>query len=207
MSQGLPALVIFDMNDVLCRYDTSARVNFLAQVSGRSARHIKTVIWDSGFEDESDEGRYADAKTYLAEFCRRLGANLTAEQWIEACRAAIAPNPPVLELAVRMKEVVRLVLFSNNGPLMKQALPQIFPEAHRIFGAEFYCSFEFKARKPHPLAYVRLSARLGFRPDECLYIDDRLENVEGAQKAGLSGHHFTSAAVLAATARALGLLA
>jgi putative hydrolase of the HAD superfamily len=206
MSQTTPALVIFDMNDVLCRYDLDERLKALSRISGRSARDIKAAIWDSGFEDESDAGRYADAQAYLEEFSRRLGAKLTSAQWIEACRAAIIPDPGAIDLARRMKSRTRLALFSNNGPLMKQSLAEVFPEAQRIFGHAFYCSCEFKARKPDPAAYARLVEALGFTPQACFYIDDKLSNVKGAERAGLRGHHFTSPAGLVGAARNLNLL-
>jgi putative hydrolase of the HAD superfamily len=183
MSQATPALVIFDMNDVLCRYDLNERLKVLSRHSGRTARNIKSAIWDSGFEDESDCGRFADPHAYLEEFCRRLGRKITAAQWIEACRASIIPDQKVLDLARHMQKRSRGVLFSNNGPLMKTSLAEVFPEAYEIFVDEFYCSCEFSACKPDPAAYSRLVERLRFAPEQCYYIDDKPSNVEGALKA------------------------
>ena len=205
MSQATPGLVIFDMNDVVCRYDLNERLKVLSRHSGRTARDIKSAIWDSGFEDESDSGSFADPQAYLQEFCQRLGRKITSAQWIEAYRAAIIPDQKVLDLARDMQGQARAVLFSNNGPLMKTSLTEVFPEAHDIFVDEFYCSYEFSAAKPDPVAYLRLAERLGFIPEQCYYIDDKLSYVEGALKAGMRGHHFASYEALACEAHALGL--
>lgn len=205
MSRATPALVIFDMNDVVCRYDLNERLKVLSRHSGQTACDIKSAIWESGFEDESDSGRFADPQAYLEEFCRRLGRKITSAQWIEACRAAIIPDQQVLDLAKDMQGQARAVLFSNNGPLMKTSLAEVFPEAYEIFVDEFYCSYEFSAAKPDPVAYSRLIERLGFMPEQCYYIDDKLSNVEGALKAGVRGLHFASYEALACEARALGL--
>jgi putative hydrolase of the HAD superfamily len=207
MSQSTPALVIFDMNDVVCRYDLGRRISVLSRYSGVEEGKIRARIWDSGFEDQSDCGRFPDAQGYLQEFCRRIEARITVAEWIEACRLSIAPDEEVLALAKDIGRGIRMALFSNNGPLMKASLAEIFPQAHEIFGNEFYCSYEFGAAKPNPESYKRLTARIGFRAGQCYYIDDRISNIEGAVKAGLRSHHFTSAAILAADARALGLIA
>jgi FMN phosphatase YigB (HAD superfamily) len=56
MKPAVPDLVIFDMDDVLCRYDLGKRLRVLSRFSGRSPRDIRAAIWDSGFEDDSDAG-------------------------------------------------------------------------------------------------------------------------------------------------------
>jgi FMN phosphatase YigB (HAD superfamily) len=46
--------------------------------------------------------------------------------------------------------------------------------------------------KPDPRIYLRTCKRLGRIPGECLFVDDRLSNVEGAEAAGLSAIGFKS---------------
>jgi len=206
MKPAAPDLVIFDMDDVLCRYDLGKRLRVLSRFSGRSPRDIRAAIWDSGFEDDSDAGCIGDAEAYLEEFCRRLGKRVTRDQWIEARRAAMVPDEEVIGIARQIKARARLCPFSNNGPLMKQSFEAIFPAAHGLFGEDFYCSCELKARKPDPAAYLRLLERLKVDAVRCLFIDDKRSNVEGAVMAGLHGHHFTSRQGLEREARSLGLV-
>ena len=52
-----PGLVIFDMDDVLCRYELGRRLRALGAIANKNPRDIRAAIWDSGFEDESDAGR------------------------------------------------------------------------------------------------------------------------------------------------------
>ncbi len=44
-----PALVIFDMDDVLCHYDLGRRLRALAAMADTTARDVRAAIWDSGF--------------------------------------------------------------------------------------------------------------------------------------------------------------
>ena len=150
-----PSLVIFDMDDVLCSYDLARRLRALSRVSGKTPRDIRSAIWDSGFESDSDSGGYPESSGYLAEFGRRLGYPLSREEWIAARRESMTPTPEVLDLAKQMASRARLVIFSNNGPLMKEHLGEIFPEAAQIF-RECYCSCEPACKKPDPNSYLRL---------------------------------------------------
>ena len=189
-------IAIFDLDDVLCRYDLGRRLRVLSQISGKTPRDIRAALWDSGFEDAADSGRYQTAEEYLAEFGRRLGHPISREQWIEARRSAIAPWPGALALLREVAARRRIALFTNNGPLMKDSLSEIFPEAAEIFGAACYFSYEFRTKKPDPESYRRLVAHLGIDPAAAWFTDDKKSNVDGARIAGLQTHHFVSEAQL-----------
>lgn len=200
-------IAIFDLDDVLCRYDLGARLRALSRISGKTPRDIRAALWDSGFEDAADAGRYQTAPEYLSEFASRLGHELTRAEWIEARRAAIVPWPDMLTLAREIAAHKRVALFTNNGPLMKDSLPEIFPEAAGIFGTDCYFSFEFLTKKPDPESYRRLMQRLGIAAGDAWFTDDKKSNVDGARIAGLKTHHFVSRAALRKEALHLHLIA
>jgi HAD superfamily hydrolase (TIGR01509 family) len=189
-------IAIFDLDDVLCSYDLGRRLRVLSQISGKMPRDIRAALWDSGFEDAADSGRYQTVEDYLAEFGRRLGHPISGAQWIEARRFAITPWPSMLALIRQVAAHKRVALFTNNGPLMKDALGEVFPEAAEIFGDACYFSFEFHTKKPDPESYRRLIARLGVEPHAAWFTDDKKSNVDGAAIAGLQTHHFVSEAQL-----------
>jgi HAD superfamily hydrolase (TIGR01509 family) len=189
-------IAIFDLDDVLCRYDLGRRLRVLSQISGKMPRDIRAALWDSGFEDAADAGHYATAEEYLAEFGRRLGHSISRAQWIEARRASITPWPQILALVGEIGRKKRIALFSNNGPLMEESLAEIFPEAVKTFGEDCYFSCEFRSKKPSPESYRRLLARLGIKPSLAWFTDDKKSNVDGARIAGLQAYHFVSEAQL-----------
>lgn len=198
-----PTLVIFDMDDVLCHYDLGKRLRFLANIADTTARDVRAALWDSGFEGDSDAGEYPDPEIYLAEFAKRLGFDLTREQWLEARREAMTPNEEVLDIARAIKPDVTLAIYTNNGPLVKQHLDVLLPDATAIFDLHF-CSYEFGTKKPDPESFTRLVNSLNRKPEDCWFIDDKKSNVQGARLAGLQAHHFRHANILADEARALG---
>ncbi len=198
-----PTLVIFDMDDVLCHYQLGKRLRYLANIADTTARDVRAALWDSGFEGDSDAGAYPDAEIYLTEFRKHLGFDLTREQWLEARREAMTANEDVLEIARAIKPDATLAIYTNNGPLVKQHLDVLLPEANAIFDQHF-CSYEFGTKKPDPESFTRLVNSLDRAPHECWFIDDKKSNVQGARLAGLQAHHFRHADLLADDARALG---
>lgn len=200
---ALPRLVIFDMDDVLCHYDLGQRLRYIAALAGTTARDVRAAIWDSGFEELADAGGYPDPDIYIAEFGQRLGFPIRSEQWIEARRIAMTPSLDVLELAQKISAQATIAIYTNNGPLVKNHLETLFPEAAKIFALKF-CSFEFGTKKPDPESFTRLTNVLGEKPEQCWFIDDKKSNVQGARMAGLKAHHFTHFEILADEAKALG---
>jgi putative hydrolase of the HAD superfamily len=186
-----PETVIFDMDDVLCRYDLGKRLRALSRITGRMPRDIRAAIWDSGFEDDADSGGYADPSEYLAAFGQRIGYPLTREEWVRARRVAMTPWPGMLALARTIGTQARIAIYTNNGPLTKASMQDLFPELGGIFGEHYY-SFEFGTKKPDPESFRRLTVKMQTDPSRCWFIDDKRSNVSGARIAGLRGHHFRS---------------
>ena len=160
----LPALVIFDMDEVLCGYDLGRRLRYLAKVADVTARDVRAAILDSGFEDLAEQGGYAEIENYLGEFSARLGHPITLNQWIEARRSAMEPKLDVLAIAAKLGKQAKLAIYTNNGPVVKKHLAQLFPEAAAIFPHRF-CSYEFGTKKPDPKSYVKMLEAIGEKPE------------------------------------------
>lgn len=199
------ATVLFDMNDVLVRYDKGARIAHLARTAGLTPETVEAAIWGSGFEDEGDSGA-SDADAYLRGFAERLGFPLTEAEWTAALKAAVTPIPETLALATAARARARVALLTNNNLLVKRTADAVFPELVPIFGRNFFVSAEFGARKPAPAAYLGCLERLGAAPETALFVDDAPQNVAGAERAGLRAHLYRSPAELEKALDAAGLL-
>jgi glucose-1-phosphatase len=198
-----PSLVIFDMDEVLCHYEVGKRWRYLADLAGITARDVRAALWDSGFEEEADAGGYTNAKDYLSEFATRLGYPINRYQWLEARRIAMTPNTDVLDIASAIKKHASLAIYTNNGPMVKDNIHILIPETAPLFDLQF-CSYEFGTKKPDPNSFTQLLKHLNRKPEDCWFIDDKRSNVEGARIAGLLGHHYRHADLLADEARQLG---
>ncbi len=199
------ALILFDLNGVLYRYDRDARIASLSAIANCPPDCIKAAIWESGFEDTGDTGAL-DATAYLQGFGQRIGYALTEAEWVAAQKAAITPIAATLGLLPRLRPGVRCALLTNNNVLVQRHFATFYPEAAALAGNRACVSAEFGARKPDPEVYRLCLARLGCEPAASLFIDDSAANVTGAEQAGMAGLLYTGTKPLAAALRARGLL-
>lgn len=191
-----PRLVLFDLDDVLVRYDRRARLAELARRSGTRPAAVQTALFDSGLEHEADLGRW-QPHAYAEELSRRLGADLTLEDCIAARALATRVDPAMLTLATQVATRAQVAIFTNNGPVLTMHLERIYPELFPLFARRVVGAGDVGLAKPTPQAYLRCLARLGATPADTLFIDDRDQNVSGARAAGLEAVGFSSATALA----------
>lgn len=56
--------VLFDLGDVLFRFNPDRRLQLMSSVSGISETILHARLWASGFSDECDAGRYTAQGMY-----------------------------------------------------------------------------------------------------------------------------------------------
>jgi HAD superfamily hydrolase (TIGR01509 family) len=200
-----PALVLFDLDGVLTRYDRAARLATLAARTGTSVRQVEVALFDSGLEDESDLGRWRP-REYAEELSRRLGANVTLDDCIAARAASMTADATMLALAERAARRVSLGILTNNGLFLRAHLPAMCPALFPLFSGKVFCSAQYGVAKPDPGIFRRCLAALGAVPERTLFIDDKHENVVSARATGLLAHHYRDPATLRTDLHALGLL-
>ena len=184
--------VIFDMDQVLYDYDHQVRLRLLEDLTGRPAAEIDQAVWGGPHENEAEAGNPDTAEGYLAQYARLLGYPIDFNTWADIRRQMMRVRPEVLDLVRRLRQSADVAMLTNNGMMLKAALPVCAPEMVEIFGDKAHVSAEFKFRKPDPLVYRLICEKYGHRPDQSAFVDDKAENVTGAEEAGLSGHVYTS---------------
>ncbi|WP_269583594.1 HAD family hydrolase [Roseibium sp. Sym1] len=198
--------VIFDMDQVLYDYEHPVRLKLLEELTGRPSEQIDAAVWGGPHESAAEAGHPDTAEGYLAQFADLLGYPIDFDTWCDIRRQMMRARPEVLELVRRLKASADVALLTNNGMMLKAALPVCAPEMIEIFGSKAHVSAEFKVRKPDPLIYRRICSRYGHRPNESAFVDDKAENVRGAEEAGLTGHVYTSAGAFEAFLKQYGLI-
>lgn len=182
--------VIFDMDQVLYDYEHAVRLRLLEELTGRPAAEIDAAVWGGPHEEAAEAGDPATADAYLAQYGDLLGYPIDFDTWCDIRRKMMRARPEVLDLVRNLKATADVALLTNNGMMLKAALPVCAPETIEIFGDKAHVSAEFKLRKPDPELYRVVCDTYGYAPEESAFVDDKLENVVGAEKAGLTGHVF-----------------
>ena len=79
------------------------------------------------------------------------------------------------------RQKIKVCLLSNALPNLKDTA------AHLTFPNQIFTSFELGLLKPDPKIYQTVLEKLKAKPSEVIFIDDKLTNVDAAQKLGLHG--------------------
>ena len=200
-----PTAVIFDVGNVLYGWDPES---FLARQIADDAARLKFIddvdLW--GWHDTLDGGRpFEEAAAELSETFPDYAHLISA--WGERFGETISDPVPgvhaiVETLDARGVPLFAITKFSADFWAPFRAREDAFFRRFR----DIVVSGEEKLLKPDPALYYRALDRFGLKPDEALFIDDRIINVEGARAVGMRAHLFTAADDLRARLETDGLL-
>ncbi len=90
---------------------------------------------------------------------------------------------------MQLKPRIRIGLLSNAYPETRASLARRFPHFYDMFDATVF-SAEEKMAKPDPQIYRLMLERLGVEAETAVFVDDFIENVEGARAVGMHAIHF-----------------
>lgn len=196
--------IVFDMGMVLMDYHPMAACRAAAP-DEESARLVFNALFahpewlklDDNTIEQDELGRRAMARL-PEDGLRALVPKLLGE----LPENVLSPIPEMTELADELiRGGLRVYLLSNAG-LVFSRRREIVPNLDRFHGVLF--SADEGLVKPDPAIYRLLTARYGLRPEECLFVDDKEENVQAARALGWAGFQFLGdVAALRATLTAM----
>lgn len=125
-----------------------------------------------------------------------LPGHVTPNQVVHAWNAMLLDIPVErIEFLLELKKTHSIFLLSNTNSIHidvalrewdQTSTSSIYNTFHKV-----YFSHEMGMRKPDVEIFERVCTEQGLIPSETLFIDDSIQHVEGARKAGLHAHHLT----------------
>lgn len=179
--------VVFDMGNVLLRFDTRGAAAAFAAAPG-DAELLHQGVFQSPWWIRMDRG--GDEETSLGGMLRELPQRLWPDvrELMERWDDFLIPIDGVIALAEELGEKgYRLYLLSNTSVRFRRFFGKL-PVLRDFSG--LVLSFEEGLLKPEPEFYRRLFDRYALRPEECFFIDDSPPNIEAAWNLGMEGFRF-----------------
>jgi putative hydrolase of the HAD superfamily len=189
-----PKAVIFDYGNVLCAPQTEADLEALAAVLKVAQAEFLPAYWRRRIEyDEAALTSQSYWQAVAAVAQRSIGdaeierlVRIDSESWGR-------PDPVMVEWARKLREAgIRTAVLSNMPAAIRDFLTHSAGWMPRFDCLTFSC--DLGVCKPDPAIYQQCLTKLGVGASEALFLDDRLENVEGAQRVGMHSFVFTNPA-------------
>jgi putative hydrolase of the HAD superfamily len=189
--------VIFDFGYVLSLPPRVSDYQELAALAGVDGKSFETVYW--GQRADYDRGAI-DGPAYWRRIAKATGKEITPTQIQSLIAADIAiwmrANPVMMEWVLALKHHALKIAVLSNMPIeisryMRQHAPWFGDFDYVCFSAEVHLA------KPEAAIFHACLKVVHSRPEECLFIDDRPENVEAARALGMQAEKFVSVQELA----------
>lgn len=151
---------------------------------------LQEVVFDRLYWDKLDAGTITDEET-LHLVCKRLPERLhgVAREIYYNWIYNIPEITGMVELVREMKEQygVKVYLLSNISKYFAEHVSEI--KCLNSFDGlvlSSACGFT----KPHREIYELICLKFALIPEECIFIDDRADNIKGAESYGIKGYVF-----------------
>lgn len=190
-------VVIFDYGEVISLTPTEADRQALITIAGVDPGTFWPPYWRH--RDELDQGTLS-----IHDYWRRVeadsGANWSESTlhllWVTDFRGWLSVDTGTIDVLVDLRDGgTRLALLSNAGAdfgsyFRRGLIGSLFDQV--------FVSGELLLVKPDAAIFQHALDELGVDAAHAVFIDNKSENVEGAQSIGITGHVFTGAADLRA---------
>lgn len=190
-------VVVFDYGEVISVTPSETDRTALVELAGGDHDVFWPAYWRHRLD--LDQGTLG-IQQYWRGIERELGEQWDDARihrlWLADFRSWLTIDPGTLDVLLALKEGgTRLALLSNAG----RDFGSYF--RHGTLGdlfEEVFVSGELGTVKPDAAIFRHVLDTLGVAPERMVFIDNKEENVRGAEAVGIAGHVFTTAVDLRA---------
>ena len=187
MTARVEALLV-DLGGVIMALDWDRAFSQWANASGQRLEELRSR-WTVDEAYKRHERGEIDESAYYMSLRRSLGIDVSDAEFAAGWGAIfVGEIAETVDLLQGIKGRVPMYAFSNTNIEHQRVWSQRFETALTLFDKVFV-SCELGVRKPEREAFARISREIGVPLERILFLDDTLENVEGARAAGLQAAH------------------
>lgn len=178
--------IIFDLGKVLVDYDFQPLYNELGYIPAAD------FIMDSTDKVlEFEAGRISSVEFYSSmKNIYKFDHNI--DEFREVWCSVFTGLTELVDFAEKLSAKYNVYVLSNTDEWHFNSIWQQYPELH-FFKDKLMLSYQLEAVKPHEEIFNKALVLFDLKPEDCLFIDDRQENITGANLVGMKGILFNNA--------------
>ena len=184
--------VVFDYGMVLTGEPDSLAHEKLLNITGLPLARFESLYWAD--RPAYDEGKLTGIG-YWQKFLSEAGLPADQEKVEELnqwdIRMWTTQNPAMIDWQLAIKQRgLQTAILSNMGEAVLVSVEREFDWIRRFDLLVWSC--EVGVVKPHPAIYRHMLAELKTPPEDTLFIDDKLPNIEAARALNIQAIQFSS---------------
>lgn len=182
--------ILFDLGGVIITLDQAEAIRRFREIGLSDAEQRLNAYTQSGIFGDLEMG-LIDAEEFRSRLSALMGNEVTYEQCLYAWKGYVGDVPMrnLLTLRKLRTEGFRIVLLSNTNPyMMSWALSSEFDgkgQTLDYYIDDAYLSYKCRMMKPDECFFRYVIEKEGVSPDNLLFVDDGLRNVENAASLGI----------------------
>lgn len=186
--------IIFDIGEVILDLDPITSIEaFRSRAGFESIDEFLDTSHQRGIFRQMEEGAINEEEFYevALTYCRPG----TSKETIRECFYEFMPGIPQykIELLRELSKDYDLYILSNNNPISRAYTCELARreglDFDEIFKKQYY-SYEMKMMKPCRKIFLTVLEEIGLPPEEILYVEDSISNVQAAEALGINTLHY-----------------
>ncbi|NRA13360.1 MAG: HAD family phosphatase [Crocinitomicaceae bacterium] len=188
--------VIFDFGGVIINIDYNLTIEAFKKFGIKNFEEIYSQADQTNLFDDIETGKISP-QHFINELLRLLPKGISPNQVVHAWNEMLLDIPKErIELLNSIRAKYRIYLLSNTNSIHIDAALRTWNKvSDNPIESTFdkvYLSFKLSMRKPNAEIFNYVCEAHGLEKEETLFIDDSIQHVEGAQKAGLQALHLSN---------------
>ncbi len=186
--------IIFDLGGVILNLDIDRTYQQFSKLSNKPISQLKAEAGALSFFNDYEKGTIKDEQ-FRNEVRGFLTARSSDAEVDQAWNAMLLDLPPArIDLLKKVRSRFRIFLLSNTNNIHLQRFTEIIQTTANIssldlFFEKAYYSHFLNMRKPDEEIYRHVLQENQLKPNETLFLDDNLANLQGAATVGIHTVH------------------
>jgi putative hydrolase of the HAD superfamily len=178
--------IIFDLGNVLVFGNYEKAGKRFSELNGRPLEENMEIM---ASHNEYMKGRVS-SQDFAKRYMKKLSIPVSEQEFFRIYCDVFSLNIELFDLIKKLKKRFKLAILSNAEPTTTAFLEKKFSGLFQLFGHKIY-SYNLRRLKPEKEIFEKALEITESRPEETIFIDDRLENVEAAKELGIKGIWYT----------------
>lgn len=183
-------VVVFDLGGVVIDLNYETTIRAFQELGSEDFQVLYSQALQSDLFDRYETGQISSLH-FINKLKDLLPHHLTPNKIVSAWNAMIQEfQPEKLKFLEQIKETHTTALLSNTNDLhidwVRRKLSRVSEKPLEDYFHYTFLSHEIQIRKPDESVFLFICEKMNVSPKRVLFIDDSIQHIEGARKAGLS---------------------